>query len=480
MRHDTAAGYGGRGLPVRSRLLLPGALALMLLLPACIIFPFPPPFGGESDLVIENATEEQWVLRVVATDGFPQYIAVPAGGTGTAVLFGGAPQSLALLNTECAELDELEWTDVSLAVRIDGTGELSAIDEPAGADGETFLDYPDCMGGGFGPGPEAGDPVVGASGTILFIGGEGGAWQIDAATADLQGVATTAGPTFDTEHAISPDGTTIAFTRFSMSGSSSDLFVADVDGGNERMLAEDAGQPAWSPDGTRIAYLRLDPFAGGAALNVIGLEGGEPTQLAEDASWPRWSPDGRQIAFMAIEGGFNQPVAPEASELRLVNADGTGEATLAEASPFAGAPAWSPDGSRIAVSGGSETDASIDVVTVASGEVTVLAQIDDAMLVEPAWAPDAERIAFVISSMSFLSSESAIGTVPADGGELERLGALDNAYFTTPTWSPDGEWLAAARGTGMAPTSDLVVFGPESGEETVLATGVMGVLNWRD
>lgn len=64
-------------MPVRSRLLLPGALALMLLLPACILFPFPP-FGGQADLVIENATEEPWVLRVVGTDGFPQDFAVPA------------------------------------------------------------------------------------------------------------------------------------------------------------------------------------------------------------------------------------------------------------------------------------------------------------------------------------------------------------------------------------------------------------------
>lgn len=200
--------------------------------------------------------------------------------------------------------------------------------------------------------------------------------------------------------------------------------------------------PAWAPDGTQIAYIRLDPFAGGPTINVIGLEGGESTEVAEDASAPRWSPDGDRIAFMSVDGGMNQLTAPPPSELRVVNADGTGLATLADASPYAGPPAWSPDGASIAVTGGSETESTIDVVDVGSGAVTTLAGMEDAILVEPAWAPDGRHVPFVISTAAIFSSEAAIGVVPAEGGEIERLGALDNAYFMSPAWSPDGAWLA--------------------------------------
>ncbi|HYI65424.1 MAG TPA: hypothetical protein VEW95_00710, partial [Candidatus Limnocylindrales bacterium] len=103
-------------MPARSRLMLPGGLALGLALSGCAIFG--PIFGfppiGEAELVIENATEERWVVRVVA-DAFPQDFAVPSGTTGMALLFAGAPQTIVLLDTDCQQIDELEWTDTSMA-----------------------------------------------------------------------------------------------------------------------------------------------------------------------------------------------------------------------------------------------------------------------------------------------------------------------------------------------------------------------------
>lgn len=468
-------------MPAHARLIFPGLLVTALLLSACFppfgpFFPMPP--MGEAELVVENATDENWVLRVLA-DGYPLDLAVPAGETGTGYLYAGQPTSFALLDPDCQQVDQLEWTDAPQAVRIELEGQLSAIDIPSVDDAGGLAEFFECSGG-FGPSPVAGNPVIGAPGTLLLTGAEGKGWQINVATADLGQITAGASPSSDADHQLSPDGTRLAFTRYSEVDSSSDLFVAETDGSDERLLVEDASTPAWSPDGTRIAYLSLDPFAGGATINVIDLAGGEPIELAEDALAPRWSLDGERIAFMSVDvTRFNQPTIPP-SELRIVNADGTGLETLAEGSPFADRPAWSPDGSQIAFTAGSETEGTLAVADLDSGEVTTVAEIGSGAVTEPTWSPDGERIAFAISSFTIFSSEAAVGIVPAAGGDVERIGALSDAYVASPTWSPDGAWLAFVRSATMELTSDLIVFELESGDETILANGVLSLSSWRD
>ncbi|TMK26565.1 MAG: hypothetical protein E6G64_14385, partial [Actinobacteria bacterium] len=55
----------------------------------------------------------------------------------------------------------------------------------------------------------------------------------------------------------SPDGRTILFTRYTVSGST-EIAVIKVDGGRARTLAtvagDEAGAAAWSPDGTKILF----------------------------------------------------------------------------------------------------------------------------------------------------------------------------------------------------------------------------------
>ncbi|MDQ3689913.1 MAG: hypothetical protein M3406_07770 [Chloroflexota bacterium] len=467
------------------RLIVPGLLALPVLLSACFppfgpFFPFPP--AGETELSVENGMDDNVVLRIVADD-FPMEYAIPAGETGTVILYGGsAPTTIALLDADCQSLDEIEWTETSEAVRIGPDGQLAAVARPATAPDEIFIEYWECTGG-FGPAPTAGDPVTDAPGTIFLAGSEGSGWRIDPATAELSHLATSdteaGGMTMDAEHALSPDGALVAFSRYAPDDGSADLYVAAIDGGDERLLVADAGIPSWSPDGTRIAYLSLDPFAGGSAIHVIDLDGGDPIELADDASVPRWSPDGTRIAFISVDlGGFSDPTT-SSSELRVVNADGTELETLASASPFADRPDWSPDGKRLVFTAGSDTDGTVDVIDLDSGNLSTVANGGSAMLTEPTWSPDGERIAFGISDSTIFSSEAAVGIVPATGGEVERIGALDNGFIAGPVWSPDGAWLAFARSGAMDAASDLVVRELASGEETVLASGVLSVSGWR-
>ncbi len=113
--------------------------------------------------------------------------------------------------------------------------------------------------------------------------------------------------TFGSDPAWSPDSRRIVFateeTRNPYSVSSnSELWIADVDGGEPAPLFASgvtaAYQPAWSPSGDRIAYWSVT--AGQRDLMTIGAAGGEPVKVTDDVAvdWaPTWSPDGRHSVF---------------------------------------------------------------------------------------------------------------------------------------------------------------------------------------
>src|SRR6267142_3576371 len=114
----------------------------------------------------------------------------------------------------------------------------------------------------------------------------------------------------------SPDGKAIAFSA--QVGGVTDLFVYDLDSGQERRLTNDAYadlEPAWSPDGSQIAFVTdrfttsLDDLSyGDYQLAVIDAQGvGQIRQLphlrkAKHIN-PQWSPDGKSLYFLGDPGG---------------------------------------------------------------------------------------------------------------------------------------------------------------------------------
>jgi Tol biopolymer transport system component len=454
-------------------------------LSACILFPpwFPIPPIGEQSLVVENATDEDWVLSV--TSDFPTTFAIPAGETGEVELYAGAPATVELLDLECAEVADLVWEESFTGVRIGPDASLTGLEEIEEQGLTTFVEYFECAGGfGFGQAPEAVDPLPGGVGTLLLGGADGRAWSLDVATAELTQISS--GEAFgDVEHSWSADGTQIAFSRLSEVGTSS-IYVAAADGTDERLLVEDAASPAWSPDDARIAYRNTDPFAGASALWTIDVDTGETLELAEQATGPRWSPDGTRIAFISGDPSSFDPFDMPPAELRIVNADGTGLQTLAESAPFAPAPAWSPDGTLIAFNAPSDGDGdpftqplTIQIYDFARGEARTLVDVDGASATEAAWSPDGTRLAFTVSDIGMLETTGSLGMVAAGGGEIQQIGTLEDAYYLSPVWSPDEAWIAAARTVGAEMTSSLIAIRSDGGEEVVLAEGVTYAAAWR-
>ncbi len=240
---------------------------------------------------------------------------------------------------------------------------------------------------------------------------------------------------------LSPDGSRVAFTRWDSStiGTPGQLWVINVDGTGERMVAEvrQAKSPTWSPDGKQIVVNMqkggtLDARRASGAptpdaedideirdehgklvgfrftipadpwwyLRVINVADGSYTDLPSDnhAFTPAWNPTtDRHVVYHGRKGLQSMDVKRDA------NWQLTGE-------PGDRAPAFSPDGKRLAVAYRQHDHTEIHVVDLATGTRTRLTETPYNVMAEqllkgepvrqwnntaPVWSPDGTQIAFL-------------------------------------------------------------------------------------
>jgi Tol biopolymer transport system component len=143
---------------------------------------------------------------------------------------------------------------------------------------------------------------------------------------------------------FAPDGSRIAFQR------GGHIWVVNSDGTNEHAVSAslDGEVPAWSPTGKEIAFQEweplppYDPVGTGFDIYAVHPDGTglrNITAFTGSDTAPAWSPDGRRIAFAAERDGNG--------ELYVTNADGTGATRLTHDDggpemPFDGGPSWDP------------------------------------------------------------------------------------------------------------------------------------------
>jgi TolB protein len=143
---------------------------------------------------------------------------------------------------------------------------------------------------------------------------------------------------------------------------------------------------------------------------------------------PAFSPDGTRIAF--VRRGT-------AVQIWVMNADGSGQRRLTNPSPGYedGKPSWSPDGTHIAFQRCCGPGAGIfTMLADGSGQTNVSGAAGDG----PDWSPDGTRIVFGRYDPELSGSDAYV--MAADGSGQTRLTVGLDAV--NPRWSPDGTRIA--------------------------------------
>ena len=272
----------------------------------------------------------------------------------------------------------------------------------------------------------------------------------------------------------SPDSAFVAFFR------DAELWRAPVGDPDAVRLTEGLSgvrAPAWSPDGTNLAVM-ADASGSQDVWLVPADDPGEPRQLTAGAMTVdevrfgvSWSPDGHEIAFISNRAGL------AADDVRIVNAETAAERRVSQMiRAISTAPAWSPDGSRLAVLGVRndeywyldisdlyllDPDGGPEEPLPMSGHAT-------AYRFRPFWSEAGDRLFFTHQERG----EHHLWSVPAAGGAATRLTHLGGVFgsvtadaaptrFTfvrsAPGEGPDVYTVSAAGG----PAERLTRFAPE-------------------
>jgi Tol biopolymer transport system component len=179
-------------------------------------------------------------------------------------------------------------------------------------------------------------------------------------------------------------------------------------------------------------------------INADGTRQSVLTRGAEGVSAPAWSPNGKKIAYNGIV---------------VMNADGSGVTRL----PAGLDPAWSPDGRKIAFA----YNGDIYIMT-ARGTVTMRLTYRGGDNGGPAWSPDGRKIAFARRTGDF-----DIYVVNADGSAETRL-TTGPAYEDDPAWSPDGTRIVFHR-FGVGETPEIYVMRADGSGQGPLPNRAYGI-----
>lgn len=240
--------------------------------------------------------------------------------------------------------------------------------------------------------------------------------------------------------------------------------------------------PWWGPDSDTIVYVRGAAGALiGGSIETVAISGGSPTVLKSAAGGlspyrPQFSPDGTMIAYM-----FDQDVGTGASQLRVMNADGSGDILLDTIDRYrlqGGQFSWSPNSQMIAYDDGANgTNAAYVINADATGKTQINANGDAAganvRVSDRAWPRNGSYVVF--------SSDLALGAghnpirAELDGSDTTDLNAAHGAwaqdYFRQVIVHENRIWfiennttVASCSMTGSAYRVDLTIDGAQMGD----------------
>jgi dipeptidyl aminopeptidase/acylaminoacyl peptidase len=241
------------------------------------------------------------------------------------------------------------------------------------------------------------------------------------------------------------------------------------------------GQAAISPDGKRLAWIQN--VKNGAEIRVAPLDdlikgktvmservtaATKPDDHCQEGQIA-WAPDAKSLAF------FSDCAEPEQPDLYLTRLDGSAARRLTELKGTVDAPAFSPDGSRVAflyVEGATRPAGALAAIKPPAGVIgeegfeiqrVAVARVDAPKPGTPEWAtpaglhvyefdwrPDSKGLAYVAADppgennwwVAKLYTQALDGKPEVLFSPAEDPGPLHGLQIAVPRWSPDGMSIA--------------------------------------